>query len=503
MAVYDTHVPSPLVEENVFRSQPREEAPLPTFEQAQALLPQPEWQGHEAAIDCYWKVWQLAFRNLRRPTAGNGFVANYIDTAFNNCLFMWDSAFILLFARYGRRAFNFQRTLDNLYAKQHADGFICREIREADGQDCFERFDPASTGPNVMPWTEWEYFELSGDRERVRHVLPVLAAYHRWLREYRTWPDGSYWTSGWGCGMDNQPRVPPDRNPALSHGHRAWIDACLQQALSARLLAMMATVVGREGEMADFAAEAEQLARTVNEHMWDEGSAFYYDRKPDGSLADVKTIGAYWALLAGVTPPERVQRFVAHLENEAEFKRPHRVPSLAADHPAYQADGGYWLGGVWAPTNYMVLRGLTHVGSDALAHEIARNHLDNVVRVFQQTGTVWENYSPEGAAPGKPAKPDFVGWTGLPPVAALLEYVFGLRPDVPRSRLVWDVRLLEAHGVRQYPFGQNGLLHLHCAARASAAEKPVIEAHSTVPLDLEVRWTGGAETLHVIRDSDA
>jgi len=37
----------------------------------------------------------------------------------------------------GSRAFDFQRTLDNLYAKQHPDGFICREIVEADGSDLF------------------------------------------------------------------------------------------------------------------------------------------------------------------------------------------------------------------------------------------------------------------------------------------------------------------------------------------------------------------------------
>ena len=497
MAIYDTHVRDPLVAENTFRTQPREEAPLPTFEQTQAALPQPHWQGHERAIDCYWQVWRLAFRNLRQPTPENGFVANYIDTAFNDCLFMWDSAFILLFARYGRRAFDFQRTLDNLYARQHADGFICREIREADGQDCFERFDPASTGPNVMPWTEWEYFELSGDRDRVRRVLPVLAAYHRWLREYRTWPDGTYWSSGWGCGMDNQPRVPAGRPPAFSHGHLSWIDACLQQALSARLLAAMARQVGREAEMADFAQEAERLAQVVNERMWDEASAFYYDRRPDGSLSTVKTIGAYWALLAGIVPPERLPRFIAHLADEREFRRPHRVPSLTADHPAYRADGGYWLGAVWAPTNYMVLRGLTRAGSDALAHEIAYNHLDNVVRVFHETGTVWENYAPESAAAGKPAKPDFVGWTGLPPVAVLFEYIFGLRPDVPHARLLWDVRLLEEHGVRQYPFGSDGLLDLHCEARASALDRPVIRATSTEPLELEVRWAGGAETMTV------
>ena len=47
------------------------------------------------------------------------------------------------------------------------------------------------------------------------------------------------------------------------------------------------------------------------------------------------------------------------------------------------------------------------------ARTIALNHVDNVLQVFQKTGTVWENYAPESAAPGEPAKPDFVGWTGL------------------------------------------------------------------------------------------
>jgi hypothetical protein len=49
-------------------------------------------------------------------------------------------------------------------------------------------------------------------------------------------------------------------------------------------------------------------------------------------------------------------------------------------------------------------------------------------------------------AQGNIARQDFVGWTGLPPVAVLFEYVFGLRPDVPTGALTWDVRLLEGQG---------------------------------------------------------
>jgi len=494
---YRFYVENPLVEENVFRSMPREEAPLPTFAEARSLLPEPYWEGHDSTIACYWKVWELAFRNLRQPSPQSGFVANYIDTAFNDCLFMWDSAFILLFGRYGSRAFCFQRTLDNLYARQHPDGFICREIGQAEGDDRFHRFDPASTGPNVMPWTEWEYFCTFADCARLANVFPVLLAYHRWLREYHTWQDGTYWACGLASGMDNQPRVPPGRSAGLSHGHLSWIDACLQQILSARLLARMARTLGRMADVDDLLEEEARLVRFVNGQMWDDETAFYYDRHADGRLSTVKTVGAYWALLAGVVPEERVARFIGHLDNPAEFKRPHRVPSLSADHPEYRADGGYWLGGVWAPTNYMVLRGLTAAGADALAHEIALNHVENVVRVYEQTGTVWENYAPEAPQPGRPAKPDFVGWSGLPPTAVLLEYIFGLRPDVPKGRLVWDVRLLDAHGVSRYPFGAEGLLDLRCGRRSSPEEKPVIEARSTHPLVIEVRWAGGSETLQL------
>jgi glycogen debranching enzyme len=494
---FDKYVTEPLVERNVFRSRRPQDAPLPTFEESRELLPSPAWPARPEAVSCYWKVWELVFQHLRRPTADNGFVSNYIDTAFNDHLFLWDSAFILLFARYGRRAFDFQRTLDNLYAKQHPDGFICREIVEEDGRDFFHRHDPNSTGPNVLGWCEWEYFLNFSDRRRLEQVLPVLRAYHQWLRLYRTWKDGSYWSSGLGCGMDNQPRTPGDYWDCYHHGHMAWIDACCQQVLSADLLLKMSDVLNVNEDLSELQDERDTLARFVNERMWDDRSSFYVDRFADGTLSPVKTIGAYWALLAGLVPSQRVNAFTAHLDNPGEFKRPHRVPTLSADHPGYDPAGGYWKGGVWPPTNYMALRGLTRAGKDELAHAIGRNHVERVTEVFEDTGTVWENYAPESAGPGKPAKSDFVGWGGVGPVAVLMEYVFGLRPEAQQRRLVWDVRLTDAHGVERYPFRADGLLDLHCASRSSADEEPQLTVTSTVPLTLDTRWAGGSRQLDV------
>jgi hypothetical protein len=501
----DTHLREPLVEENTFLRMSPEGVEPPSFDDAWNLLPQPFWEGREDVIGCYRGAWELAFGNLRRPEPGSAFVASFIDTAFNDCLFMWDSAFILLFARYGRRAFDFQRTLDNLYANQHPDGFICREISTLDGRDRFERFDATSTGPNVMGWTEWEHYNDTADHERLARVFPVLVSYHRWLRRHRTWRDGTYWTSGLGSGMDNQPRFPqgpageigwPER--LTYHGHAVWIDTCLQQILSADLLLRMAEDLGREKEVTDLREERDRLSETVNGRLWNEETDFYHDELADGTPSSVRTIGAYWALLAGVVPPERVAPFVGHLEDPKGFGRHHRVPSLSADHPEYDPDGGYWLGGVWPPTNYMVLRGLDRAGYQDLAHEISREDLDYVTSVYKDTGTLWENYAPEKAAPGNRAKSDFVGWSGLAPIAGLLEYVMGLRSDAPSGRLLWDVRLQESHGVNGYPFGKNGVLDLSCAARRSAAEEPELRVSATIPVELVVRWQGGEKTVAVV-----
>ncbi|MGH3109275.1 MAG: trehalase family glycosidase, partial [Rubrobacter sp.] len=151
----------------------------------------------------------------------------------------------------------------------------------------------------------------------------------------------------------------------------------------------------------------------------------------------------------------------------------------------------------WPPTNYMVLRGLDRAGYNDLAHEISCEDLDNVVMVYNDTGTLWENYAPERPAPGNRAKDDFVGWSGLAPVAGLFEYMMGLRADAPSGRLLWDVRLLEKHGVHDYPFGKDGVLDLSCAARDTAGEEPRIEARSTVPLELVIRWENGEKSVRV------
>jgi hypothetical protein len=84
---------------------------------------------------------------------------------------------------------------------------------------------------------------------------------------------------------------------------------------------------------------------------------------------------------------------IDHLNNPKEFNCLHRVPTLSADDSGFNPNGGYWRGGVMAPTTYMVLNGLNKCHKDSLANAIALNDLDKVVKVFNLTGMVRENYA--------------------------------------------------------------------------------------------------------------
>lgn len=497
MSFKNTYIHNALVAENEFRTQLAENKSIPLFSNVKEKLPQIFWDNHQSTIDCYWKAWDLGFSNLRKPTKQSGFVSNYIDTAYNGNIFMWDSCFMTMFGVYGRRVFDFQGTLDNFYAKQHPDGFICREIEGETGNDLFHRHDHVSTGPNILPWAEWEYYQRTGDNDRLEKIFPVLVAYHQWLMHYRTWPDGSYFSSGWGTGMDNQPRLDDGYHWNYSHGHMTWLDTTLQQIISGQVLMQIGEVLERWQEIEPIMDETEFLIDFVNKKLFSNESEFYHDRYKNGDLNKVKSIGAYWGLLAKAFPTDRVDSLIRYLKDERYFKRSHMIPSLSYDDNRYQAKGRYWQGGVWAPTNYMVLKGLETVGEYRLGFEIASNHVQNVVKVFENTGTLWENYAPESVNPATPSKKDFVGWTGLAPISVLIEDVFGIKADVSENTIHWHVNLEEdAFGVSEYPFGLTNQLSLKCTPDPDGGF-PYIEASSLEPVVLIVYTNNETKTFQI------
>jgi hypothetical protein len=457
-------------------------APLPKWQSTRGQLPAPIYDSRPDWISMYWKSWELAFRNFHEPAPGSGYVSQFIDAAFNANIFLWDSCFMTMFCNFAQPLVPGIGTLDNFYAKQHEDGEICREIVRNTGVDfsewvnhekrpsfsrwgTMERTSPVpydvvyrgrpapkqipkltldALNHPVMAWAELESYRITGDKARLGIVWEPLVHYYGALQEYLRQGNGLYMTD-W-ASMDNSPR-----NVFLERGGTG-IDISSEMVLFASHLSEIARIRGDNGESHRFALDAQRLTHLINDQMWDPQRQFYFDLMLEGKRAPVKTIAAFWPLLARVASPIQARALAQELENPKTFKRMHRVPTLAADEAGYDPAGGYWRGSVWAPTVAMVIRGLENFGYQALAREIAFNHLDMISKVFEKTGTIWENYAPDSAAPGKPARPDFAGWGALGPILCLIEYAIGLRADAASNRLTWNLSPGPRQGCGQFRF---------------------------------------------------
>ncbi len=432
----------PLSEPNVFAARTYVPTPLPVFAEVRDRLPQPVVADHPEWERLYWKAWELAFRNLKQPEPGSGFVSNFIDPAFNQNTFQWDSCFMVMFANYAEPLFHAVGTLDNFYAKQHPDGFIMREITRATGQD-FHFGAPADfANPPLFSWVEWESYLKTGDRSRFRDVLPALVKHYRWLQENRRRPDGLYWNTGLGCGLDDL-----RRGPAFD-----WVDMTCEMAMNAYYIARIAETVYDEATAAYFREENVRLAAMVNARMYDSATGFYYDLTEQGKPTGVKTICGFWPLLARIATREQAASLVGWLTDPKAFWRPNVVPALAAGEEGYTPDGQYWNGAVWAPTNFMVIKGLEAYGYDDLAARVTARYLTNMAQVLAETGTIFENYAPE--KPVGHGVRDMVGWSGDGPIALLIEDILGVRADAAKSSVWWRPTLPGRNGVRGLTIGK-------------------------------------------------
>ena len=464
---------------------------IPPPEAWQESVPQPFWEGHDDVLACYRRAFEIVGSKIRAPEPGSGFTRNYVFTKFSGAVFVWGSCFITMFGKYGAVAFPFIRMLENFYGAQDSDGFIPRELDISNGRSAFERNDPSSAGGNLFAWAEWQWYLFSGDKARLRDVYPALLAYHRWFRRNRTWQNGTYFSSGWGCGMDNIPRMDTTRYSAeFDHGHLSFVDATFQQVFNARLLLKISEATDIETGRNELAEEADRLTRFANERMWDEKDGLYKDLDREGNLVGCNHIGSFWALLAGIATPERAQRLLAALEDPARFAVACGTASTAKTEAGFEPDGGcYWRGGVWCITEYMVVEGLRACGLDAAAHSLARRHVEAVAEVFRKTGSIWESYSPSAVEPGKIygswVRNEFVGFSGITPIAMFIEDVLGIRATT--EEIVWDVRLLEAHGIRNLRLGDGTVVDLACEARASQDETPRITVRSSRPIPVRVQ----------------
>lgn len=249
---------------------------------------------------------------------------------------------------------------------------------------------PQTNSP-CLAWAAWECYRLGAGREFLDEVYPHLAAYVRHNLTHASeevggllvWPHFSH-------GMDNSQRF--DEGEPL-----VFLDLNLHEAGELRTMARMARALGRDDEADEWTRLRDKLAGAINERLWDEKTGFYYDLNEDGSLRKVKTATAFVALFAGVADKRRADALAGHLFNPDEFWSPLPIRTTSADEPKYSKD--MWRGPVWPNYEVMIVRALDEYGRRDRADYVARRFIEEAVRWYEQTGSIFEYYDAEAEEP--------------------------------------------------------------------------------------------------------
>lgn len=415
--------------------------------------------SEDLSKEMYAKALAITKSKVRGGDNEEFFKKPFIDAAFSKNIFLWDTCFMCCFAKYHLDELPVYQALDNFYDRMEDDGFICREYRH-DGRPLWSKNHPVSINPPLLAFAEIEIYKVGKNKNRLKQVYPILKKNFYFHVNTYMMEDNLFYGDTLGMGMDNIPRAPRDWETTEGNGmthhelgemldtmdasgetklntfiseyvktkQGIWntqgrlVDFTSQMAMFSNQLKEIATIIELPNEINQYEEFHSKVKKALNKKCWNEEDRFYYDLGFDKQI-ERRHIGMYWALLGKVVPEEKLDGFLAHLENPNEFYRKTPLPALSASDPDYVGWGDYWLGGVWAPTVYMVLKGLSEYGKDDLAKHMAKKVYKNVSIVYEATGTFWENYAPDLISYGMPAKKDFCGWTALIPIAIYKEYI--------------------------------------------------------------------------------
>ncbi|MBQ8894837.1 MAG: hypothetical protein IJ043_10585 [Clostridia bacterium] len=480
----------------------------------------PEWQ------EVYERSWEIHKKMIKQIGTGcNPEGTYYVDEAFNNNIFMWDTSFMMLFDKYGYYEFPTLESLNNFYYSQHDEegeeyGFICRVISQSTGADVWpnEVVDGsnkalAAINPPLLSWAEWEQYLIHGDVARFSQMIDGKTVFERlcnffdYIENSRRKENGLYGgTNGYGNGLDNTPNQDHEQlSWGEEDGAQTQNDLSIQQAQNAYYLALIAAEMGNTEKEAYYLAKYAELSGLINELLWDETTGIYSNLAEDGvTKTNVSTPTSLWAMLAGVATEETAAAMIQnHALNSEKLYRPGGLASLAYDWDgvttAFVPEGDYWHGSVWAPTSYAYIKGLENYDQYDLAFQEAVRHLNLVTDAYPYEGTLYENYSSEydieDTVDGQRRK-DFVGWTGCLSIGVIIENIIGVHPDAAENTVDWYPSLTEGYGIENLRFGSNQVA-LSVAARETAASAVTFAVDAKKAFTLNVHLNGKDYELKV------
>ena len=306
-------------------------------------------------------------------------------------MWLWDSVFHAIGHRHLDTALA-QNLILALFDVQREDGFIPHMIRPDYSSDI--------TQPPVIAWGAWLVYEKSTDKEFLKAVLKNNKSFLFWCQKNRRKTEKELYS--WHTnpelnnrcdesGMDNSPRFDTDSDLYA-------IDFCCYMANEIRFMQKIAKELGDEENAEFFESWYEKIKSDINSTLWCEKDGFYYDFDiPNNCFSAVQSVSSFLPVFAGICNEKQCARLISHLENPDEFGTELPIPTISQKDKTFGED--MWRGPVWINYNYMLAKGFSEYGYDALAEKINGKTLDVINEWYNRTGTVYEFYDSENKIP--------------------------------------------------------------------------------------------------------
>ncbi len=410
-------------------------------------------------VDIYDRSWAWMQEYLRPARPESGFPKGLYVYPESPVLDQVETVFASFSLVYFNKKYPVANFLDNFYARQEENGAIRWKYDLETGKPVITPDNPEGLCPPLLAWGEYNLYHKVGQKVRVKNVMPHLVRHHDWMEEtFKDEATGLYAVPPAATLMDNSPR---------NEKGKYFVDFNTQMALNALFLSSLADVLNDKDLSFRYKRQYFSLKTRINGQMWDQDTGIYYDLDAEGNRLDIKTIAAFWPLLAEMPNEERAEALFAHLRDPKSFGTMVPFPTLSADHPDFDPRGDGARGGVYPPFTFMVIKGLEKYEKYDFAREAAIKHMYNLLDTFhpdgKKKGTLWESYRPDSEGPmvlkdqeeGEGNRRLYLPYASLATIAMTVENIVGLYISLPRKTVDWIVPTLELMGIQDLPLRRN------------------------------------------------
>jgi len=407
-------------------------------------------------VDIYDKTWAWIQDCWANGGEKSGIDGKFFSYPESETVTQTDAIFSSFFLVYSNRIFQAHPTLDLFYNRQEPNGAIRHAYDKTTGAPVVDKENPEGLGIPLFAWAEHNIYHKSGNKKRVKDVLPILCKYSTWIETVFKKPNGLYKTPLCATGMINAPRS--DAFYAM--------DFNTMMAINMLYISALADILNDKETSFQYKRQYFSLKTRINSLMYNAADGFYYDINKNEKQIPVSTIAGYWPLLAEIPNGEKAERIIEKLSDPKYFATPHPFPSLAVSDKAFDESGKGFRGSVFPYLTFMVIKGLERYQRWDLARECAIRHVYFMLDSMSPDGNnnrgiLWEAYLPlkEGPArwSGKNTFPraQFLTYDALSTICLTIENIVGLSISLPRKTVDWVIPNLEIMGVENLSLKNN------------------------------------------------